>query len=97
MDGEYFEPLSLRGLFQFVIIEFPFVRSLWLVFLADRILLYGPLNSKACFIVKMLLKENETLLKGKVANEGKEQNSEAEMPYIPLRHKTRVKVQFVKI
>ena len=45
----------------------------------------------------MLLKENETLLKGKVANEGKEQNSEAEMPYIPLRHKTRVKVQFVKI
>ena len=33
--------------------------------------LYGPLNSKGCFIVKVFLKENETYLKGKVGKRRK--------------------------
>ena len=49
-----------------------------MVYLADLILLCGPLTSKGCFTFEILLKENETYLKGKV--EEKEQTSEAEMP-----------------
>ena len=36
--------------------------------------------AKGCLIVEMLLKESERHLKGKVVDEEKEQNSEAEMP-----------------
>lgn len=44
--------------------------------------LYFTVPQKFLFIFKMLLKKNETYLKGKDAKEGKEQHSETDIPHI---------------
>ena len=56
--------------------ELQFVHSLWMVYLADRISLCSPLK-------RVFYRQNALEGKwhtGKVADEEKEQNSEAEMP-----------------